>query len=506
MPSIESYIGTPSTTDNKLWSVFLDSDIQTNLDSICDLVLSIFDAKSCTIIANFPQSRVNLSQRGDVTNVCDADLKHDQFVESLINESQSAGSEGDTKAYRLVSPIILPSNLKFGWLIVERISTQPLTSKEVSVFGVLQKDIVNHLVQRKQIVEQKKAAELQATITQLNRDFIFIKDENFKIVYANDAFINSYPPSMHDKVIGYTTVESFEAKEADLFLEQDKIAFEKGLSKVVENIHMPNGNRIIVETTKKRFEDKSGAPLILCVCRDLTEKEGLINRLKKANRELDEFTSIASHDLRAPLNAIKRLLEWISDDCETLLPDEHLENFQLVISRANRMQTLLEDLLKYAKIDQCDVTLSTTTLEAVYQDVAQLLDIPSSMTINIDSGNSQINIPAVPFKTVILNLLSNAIKHNDKTHGIINISLRPALHYYVIEVTDNGPGIEPKYFSLIFQLFQTLRSRDEVEGTGIGLSVVKKHVTNFGGKVDVSSNGKTGTTFTIFWPKQHLNS
>ncbi|XQF92013.1 sensor histidine kinase [Pseudoalteromonas espejiana] len=238
----------------------------------------------------------------------------------------------------------------------------------------------------------------------------------------------------------------------------------------------------------------------------MTEKEGLINKLKKANRELDEFTSIASHDLRAPLNAIKRLLEWISDDCEALLPDEHLENFQLVISRANRMQTLLEDLLKYAKIDQCDVTLSTTTLEAVYQDVAQLLDIPSSMTINIESGNSQINIPAVPFKTVILNLLSNAIKHNDKTHGIINISLRPALHYYVIEVADNGPGIDPKYFSLIFQLFQTLRSRDEVEGTGIGLSVVKKHVTNFGGKVDVSSNGKTGTTFTIFWPKQHLNS
>ncbi|XQF92012.1 hypothetical protein ACOBV9_10505 [Pseudoalteromonas espejiana] len=135
---------------------FLDSDIQTNLDSICDLVLSIFDAKSCTIIANFPQSRVNLSQRGDITNVCDADLKHDQFVESLIDESKSAGSEGSTKAYRVVSPIILPSSLKFGWLIVERISTQPLTSKEVSIFGVLQKDIVNHLVQRKQIVEQKK--------------------------------------------------------------------------------------------------------------------------------------------------------------------------------------------------------------------------------------------------------------------------------------------------------------------------------------------------------------
>jgi len=506
MPTVESYIGSPSVNPYKLWHVLLEDNIQTNLDSVCELAVNLLGAKSCAIVANYPEHKIKLAHYGESLNVSDTELALYTSNECrLIEIPQQNSHSAHSYTWRVTAPIILFSKLQFGWLIFDKKNDQPLSQKEMTTLEVLQKNIVNHLKNRKKIIEQEKINELQATISKLNRDFIFVKDEEFKIVYANDAFLNMYPAHLKDKVIGFTTIESFDEEDAEAFLAQDKIAFETGQSKVIQKLHAPNGQYITVETTKKRFEDSTGAPYIMCVCRDLSEIEGLINKLTKANKDLDEFTSIASHDLKAPLNAIKRLLEWISDDCKDLLPQEHAENFQLVISRANRMQTLLEDLLKYARIDQCDVTLTSISLESVFEDVAQLLDIPKSITVTVDTSNTLINIPAVPFKTVILNLISNAIKHNNKEHGEVNISLKQSVHHYIIEVSDNGPGIDPKYFSLIFELFQTLRSRDEIEGTGIGLSVVKKHVTNFGGKVEVSSDGKSGTTFTVFWPKNKQN-
>ena len=495
MPSIESYIGSCSLNAGKVWHVLLDKDIQTNLDSICELVINLFDANSCSIIANYPEHKIKLSQCGEELFFTDTNLQKNSLNEFNLKKQKN-------NIFRVVSPITLPTNLKFGWLIFDRISEQPLTAKDIVVLNILQKNIVTHIQRRKQNIELDKANELQATVSKFNRDFIFIKDEEFKIVYANDAFLNIYPARMQDQVIGFTTVDAYEKADSVSFLDNDKIAFETGINKVIEKVLTPNGNYITVETTKRRFEDSAGKPYILCVCRDLTEVESLINKLTKANKDLDEFTSIASHDLKSPLNAIKRLLEWISDDCQHLLPQEHAENFQLVINRANRMQTLLEDLLKYARIDQSDMSLTSMSLETVYKDITQLLDIPKTITVNVNTNNTLINIPAVPFKTVILNLISNAVKHNDKDYGRVDITLHSSYHYYIIEVTDNGPGIEPKYFSLIFELFQTLRSRDKVEGTGIGLSVVKKHIINFGGKIDVYSDGKSGSTFKVFWPKK----
>ncbi|MEI8619297.1 ATP-binding protein [Pseudoalteromonas sp. B193] len=81
------------------------------------------------------------------------------------------------------------------------------------------------------------------------------------------------------------------------------------------------------------------------------------------------------------------------------------------------------------------------------------------------------------------------------------MSLIPSNQYYIIEIKDNSPGIDPKYFSLIFKLFQTLQSRDDVEGSGIGLCIANKLIINYRGKIEVASGGKLGSTFTIYWPK-----
>ncbi|WP_165727783.1 ATP-binding protein [Pseudoalteromonas sp. 31A1] len=395
MPNVESYLEGVSLIDEQQLTTSLDNDIQTSLKSFAELILNIFDASSFSIVANLPERSVELYKSGSKITVAKEQLSDDVFNESIIEHAP--------KIFRVVSLIILPSNLKFGWFIFDRASDSLLTEKEKLILNSLQKNFVNQLVQRKNSLDKINSSKFHSTISELK------KDE--------------------------------------------------------------------------------------------TEKDRLIKKLQKVSDELDEFTSIASHDLKSPLNAIKRLLEWIYDDCKDLLPQEHLENFQLVLSRANRMQVLLEDLLSYSRINSCDSTRASISLESIYQDIEQILEVPKTVTVDIHANNEVLDIPLLPFKTVFQNLISNAIKHNNKEHPIIDISLIPSNQYYIIEITDNGPGIDPKYFSLIFKLFQTLQSRDDVEGSGIGLCIANKLIINYGGKIEVASDGKLGSTFTIYWPK-----
>lgn len=377
MPNVESYIEGVSLIDEQQLTTSLDNDIQTNIENIAELILNIFDASSFSIVANLPSGVVELYKSGSEIAVAKEQLSDDIFNESIIVH--------DLKIFRVISPIILPSNLKFGWLIFERASDSQLTEKEKSILNSLQKNFVNQLVQRKNLLDKINSAKFNSTICEQNRE-------------------------------------------------------------------------------------------------DETEKDRLIKKLQKMSDELDEFTSIASHDLKSPLNAIKRLLEWVYDDCKDLLPQEHLENFQLVLSRANRMQVLLEDLLSYSRINSCDSTSANISLESLYQDIEQILEVPQTVTVDIHANNEVLDIPLIPFKTVFQNLISNAIKHNNKEHSVIDISLIPSNQYYIIEIKDNGPGIDPKYFSLIFKLFQTLQSRDDVEGSGIGLCIANKLIINYGGQ------------------------
>ena len=500
MTNIENYLGCPTfNSHNKEWELCLDDNIKTNLSNICELALTTFNAKACRIFGIFPQSLIQLVSCGD-DNIFDNEkitLLH-LSNETIEKEIPSLNKDAH-KNIQILSPVF--PNLDSSSVYIEfyRNSDQPLTEKDKAILKLIQNNIKNHLLQQQEAIENK---EFHHLISKNNKDWIFVKDTDFKIVYANESFRSLYPKDKQDKIIGYTTIEDYDPKEADIFLKNDKIAFETGESIAVEDIYMPNRSIMKVETTKRRFVNDKGDTYILGICRDITEKENLIHQLKRANDNLDDFTSIASHDLKSPLNAMKRLLEWVEEDCRDLLPKESSDNIQLAISRANRMHSLLDDLLHFAKIGRHDTQVAELSISQLFDDITPLLDFPETFTLNI--SDAALTVPLVPFKTVMLNIVGNAIKHHDKTNGIIDVSMQENLHYYIVKVSDNGPGIEPKYFERIFKLFQTLKSRDEIEGTGIGLCVVVKHLNILGGKIDVESDGKSGTTFNIYWPKPKL--
>jgi len=329
-------------------------------------------------------------------------------------------------------------------------------------------------------------------------DYIFVKDKDFKLVKINQAFLNLYKDKKQDKIIGFTTVEDYSPEEAEAFLVKDKEAFKNGFSEVLETINFPNGETRILFTQKKRFENATGDPFILCVAQDVTEKENMIKDLQKSNYDLEQFAYIASHDLKSPLNAIKKLVNWIEEDHGDELPEGVKENFSMIKSRADRMSKLLTDLLDYSRVGSKLSSFESINFYDFCHNIHNLS--AGSDTFELTISPVEVQLPRVGVQIVMLNLINNAIKHSNKNKGTIDIQIAKTTGGYTIAVTDDGPGVPSEYQYKIFEMFQTLKSRDTVEGSGMGLAMVKKVIEFYGGSVALDINYTDGCRIQMFWP------
>jgi PAS domain S-box-containing protein len=231
------------------------------------------------------------------------------------------------------------------------------------------------------------------------------------------------------------------------------------------------------------------------------EREHLISALARSNRELDQFAYVASHDLKAPLRGIANLSQWIEEDLGSDVPAEVTEKMVLMRGRVQRLEALIDGILQYSRAGRVHSQVERVDVGALVGDVVELLAPPSEITVTVAPNMPEITTERAPLQQIFMNLINNAIKYNKHAGATIDVSWRDAGHMYAFSITDNGPGIEPEYHERIFGIFQTLESRDRVEGTGIGLSVVKKTVELHGGSITVDSALGEGATFTFEWPK-----
>jgi signal transduction histidine kinase len=223
--------------------------------------------------------------------------------------------------------------------------------------------------------------------------------------------------------------------------------------------------------------------------------------LARSNRELDQFAYVASHDLKAPLRAIKHLASWLSEDLGATLPPQSQQHLMKLQSRIGRMEKLLDDLLAYSRVDRRRHHLERVDTETLVRNVVELLTVPPGFRVTLVEEMPVVTTERVPLETVLRNLIGNSFKHHpDPRTGEVTIAAQARNGMVEFTVADNGNGIAPGFHGRIFELFQTLQPRDEVEGSGIGLAVVKKLVENQGGKVQVTSTPGKGATFTFTWP------
>lgn len=221
--------------------------------------------------------------------------------------------------------------------------------------------------------------------------------------------------------------------------------------------------------------------------------------VERSNRDLDDFAYVASHDLKSPLSDVRNLSSWLAEDVGEQLPERSRRHLDLLGARVTRMEGLLDDLLEYSRVGRNESPTERFRFADVFEKMKSQLTIPKGFDVLLSAPEILFDGPRPPLETVLRNLVANAIKHHDHDAGTITISAEPGDERVTILVTDDGPGIDPSHFERIFRIFQTLRPRDEVEGSGVGLAIVKKSVEQQGGKVQIHSSGR-GTTFEFTWP------
>ncbi|KFE71962.1 two-component sensor histidine kinase [Hyalangium minutum] len=230
------------------------------------------------------------------------------------------------------------------------------------------------------------------------------------------------------------------------------------------------------------------------------ERDRLIAALERSNKELDQFAYVASHDLKAPLRGITNLAQWIGDDLKDIMPDETRGQMRLLTGRVHRMEALINGILDYSRAGRVRDKPESVDVGALLNETIELLSPAPPASIQVETRMPVLHCERVPFQQIFLNLISNALKHAMRPDALVRVRCSETANGWEFAVADNGPGIAPEYHERIWGIFQTLRARDQVEGTGIGLSVVKKIVEARGGSVRVESAEGQGATFFFTWP------
>lgn len=343
-------------------------------------------------------------------------------------------------------------------------------------------------------------------------DAVFVLDVDGNIQYAN--------PAAH-RMFGYAAggIEGSHIKQLAPERNHARVASYLGPQAGVGASDSPGSYR----TAEGRRQDGSvfplsvatsrlevdGETLLACLVHDLTEihavQQALEERnedLSRANRELEEFVYIASHDLRSPLRAVDNLMEWISDDlADSEVPQDVSYNIGRARDRVGILERMIEDLLAYSRAGRGQFETEAVDLPALLRDVLALVEPPEGMTVAFDSDLATAQTSRTALETVLRNLISNAIQHHDHEQGQIRIEAEARGNGLRWRVIDDGPGIEERFQERIFRLFETLEPRDTTGSTGMGLAVVKRLIERHGGSIRVQSpvaDGR-GTCFEFDW-------
>ncbi len=226
--------------------------------------------------------------------------------------------------------------------------------------------------------------------------------------------------------------------------------------------------------------------------------------LERSNADLERFAYVTSHDLKTPLRGIGDLAEYIEEDLEPYFASPGADpsvrhNFERMRTQVDRMNRMIAGILHYSRIGGDEPDNAEIDVVDLLTELAADLQLSEGQVV-MDCQPARIR-GGVPLEQVVTNLVCNAIRHHDDpSHASIRFTVRSYAAEVQITVADDGPGIEEQYRDRIFEVFQTLRPKDETENTGIGLSIVKKIVDQRGGSISVASDEGCGATFKVRWP------
>ncbi len=237
----------------------------------------------------------------------------------------------------------------------------------------------------------------------------------------------------------------------------------------------------------------------------LTEKLQQANStLESSNKELEQFACVASHDLQEPLRKIAAYCQLLKEEYAPQLEGDGQEYLDVAIQGAQRLQTLIEDLLTFARIKTRGKPLIPTSADECLNKAIE------NLALTIEESNATVDTSPLPaviadssqLTQLFQNLIANALKYNQSSAPRVIVGARECDPETIeIFVRDNGIGMAPEYHSRIFKIFQRLHNRRDYSGTGIGLALCQRIVERFGGKIHVESEPEMGSTFYLTMTK-----
>jgi PAS domain S-box-containing protein len=270
-----------------------------------------------------------------------------------------------------------------------------------------------------------------------------------------------------------------------------------------------NGAEFPLEVSLSTFQTSKGV-FFSGILRDITARKdaerALLEKhdeLARSNQELEQFAYVASHDLQEPLRMVSNYTQLLGRRYKDQLDADAQEFIGFAVDGALRMQALIHDLLAYARVGTRGKEFKSTPADSIVKDAVV------NLTGAIEETKAEVKVGPLPtihcdggqLTQVFQNLIGNALKFKRKD-AVPEVRVTAARngHGWTFAITDNGIGIDPKYFERIFQMFQRLHGRGDYPGTGIGLALCKKIVERHGGRVTVASEAGRGATFSFTIP------
>ncbi|MDY7098455.1 MAG: PAS domain-containing sensor histidine kinase [Pseudomonadota bacterium] len=331
-----------------------------------------------------------------------------------------------------------------------------------------------------------------------------IIDDNGVITACNLAALEMFGYE-HDELIGRDMETLLPARYRDSHVHQRSAYAKKPSARVMGKGRDLTGLRkdgieFPLEIGLTRTETSHGAMTCASII-DITARQRNDLRLREFNAQLEEFTYVASHDLRSPIRGISNLIEFIREDFEDGQLDATLKNTDRMEARVHDLEKLIDDLLTYARAGRRAVELESVTMKEVCDDILAIENIPDGFSVSVSVSDEPFEAARTPLTTVLRNLISNAIKHHDESYGKISVVAQFSGSLCVIDVADDGPGIPENARERVFRLFQTLKA-NERGSSGLGLAVAQRLTTGHGGQLELLPTlGERGTCFRVSWPR-----
>ena len=224
--------------------------------------------------------------------------------------------------------------------------------------------------------------------------------------------------------------------------------------------------------------------------------------LVRSNRELQQVAYGASHDLKTPLRGIAAICDWLEEDLEDVLTDEARKHFAQLRHRVRRLGNLVDGILAFARVGHVRAQREDVDIRELIEGIVEMQPLPPGAVLVVQPDMPVARVQRELIERVFANLISNAFKYARRSDPRVEVGCKTSDDALEFWVSDNGPGIEKQYHERIWNLFQRLESQDEVEGTGVGLALVKKIVEGQGGRAWVESELGQGATFHFVWPRE----